>query len=142
MEVYDIPGEFAFATSMQAPAEIRHVRIINKPILPFIAGTQALPVPTSLQELASITLQNNIEVHSITVICDSSALSNGVKYFIQFGNYFIGNPNSLISAIIPTKYDFDFSHYPVLYNGQSIIIYGVASATGSYLQLIVNGEII
>jgi len=140
--VYNIPNEFAFATTSSQPANIMPTYAVNKNIVPFVAGTTALSVPTTWTLLASLPMNNAIELHSILVIFDSSALANGVKFFIQYGNYSAGTEANPLGAIVPLSISFDYAHYPIIKQGEYINLYAIAQATGSYIQIIVNGELI
>jgi hypothetical protein len=145
--VYTIPDyntNVAFATTQQQPSGIQIIPInqVNKNITPFVVASPSFAVGTTLSEVFSITLTNVVAIHSLSVIADGSALTNGVSFYLQFGQYSIGSATNLVGIIIPYTFYFDYAHYPILQQGSNITLYAIANATGSYIQLIVNGEVL
>lgn len=121
---------------------IPYIREYNVNSNPFTFGTLAMAVPTASTNLFSYKFPAKVELHDIYVIGDSSVLGNGVEYYLQYGRFKFGEPDTPVGIIAPFIIPFDKGNYPVMNQGDVLSLTAQASATGSYLQILVFGSYI
>ncbi len=131
-----------FAVPLTQPQSVQPIVSLIQPknVQPYLSPL--LAVPTTLSNILSITLNQNIYLTSISFLPSSNASTNNVQFYMTYGYYTLGKENELCGLAVPTTFTFPNPYYPVLYSGQQINIYAVASATGSYIQFAYIGILV
>ncbi len=111
----------------------------KKPVT-ILSNLLAVPT-TSISQVFSTTLNTNFRILEIGLLPSANASTNNVQFALQIGNILnIGTTSSPAGIGTILNIDYDQTR-PKVTSNTPINLYALASDTGSYIQILINGYV-